>query len=310
MKPAIAILSALLFAACVGQAPEGDDDMPPPRIKEPPTPKGGGTSPGCDGITSTGKCEDGVALTCDVANDRLLQKNCKALGKGCAIGNTEDNNGAHCTSEPPPGGGGCNGLDNKGVCSADGETATWCDPDGVTLVEWVCDKPFQGQNPTGDASWSCKIDPGFGAFCFAGSTGTNNNTADCPTLGYYGVCSTDNKQAIYCTGAGDGHGGTGPWVKHIDNCPTGSSCQLDVPENGVLIEGAACHSDAPPPPPPPPPSQNICLTAENPGWQGHCIEGGAKVEYCDSATPPQPHKIDCAAIGKTCGDVGGYVDCK
>src|SRR5512138_3464955 len=101
-RSAIVGLFASMLFACAAGAPDpsqsDDDDMdpPPPMVKLPPAPKDGSqTSPGCNGIPESGKCEDGVAVYCDVEGDALRRKDCKALGKSCVL---DAQMGALCTT--------------------------------------------------------------------------------------------------------------------------------------------------------------------------------------------------------------------
>ncbi|MBX3159700.1 MAG: hypothetical protein KF773_27265 [Deltaproteobacteria bacterium] len=287
MKPAIAILPALLLAACVGQAPEGGDDEPPPRIKEPPTPKGtGSTAAGCEGVTDLGKCEDGVALTCDVDAGALRRKDCKALGKACVM---DPQRGAKCDVAPEGAGanGSCGSFDNDGTCSADGKTATWCGTDGQLIV-WNCTQQLEGMGGLGGAGWTCQFNKpnGFpGAFCYeGGASQPPSDTADCGTIKYAGVCDTATDTAVWCQGAGDGNGGTGPFKKYRWACGTGQSCQIDQ-----CGPGAMCCNDAATPPP------AQCTGPNNIGVEGRCKATGT-VEYCLGETL---HTQTCSG-GQTC----------
>ena len=79
----------IMFLGCASE-PVGDttgvDASRPPKIKKPARPKSGtSTAPGCDGIPESGRCRDGVAVSCDLANGELRPKDCKALGKSCLV---------------------------------------------------------------------------------------------------------------------------------------------------------------------------------------------------------------------------------
>jgi hypothetical protein len=306
MKPAAILLTlpALLFAACVGAAPNGGDDDPPPRIKEPPTPKGtGSTAAGCEGVTDLGKCDEGIALTCDLDAGALRQKNCKALGKACVM---DPQRGAKCDTVPDGAGtdGTCGNIDNDGFCSADGATATWCGTDGQ-LVVWNCTQQLEGMGGLGGAGWGCVDDKagGYpGAFCYEPESTPPppaSEQAECQQIKWAGVCDTANDDAVWCSGEGDGYVSptgtvhTGPMKKHKWDCGEGYSCAVDKCGDGAMC----CADEAAPP-------ANACTGTNPVGWEGHCLPNG-DVEWCSGQTP---QIIDCTGA-QVCGDAGGYFDC-
>lgn len=139
-----------------------------------PTPAAGGgqTAGACDGVTDKGRCEltdqGQVAVTCDIAANRVERVDCSAIHKVCVIDSAR---GARCATLPPPttsGGsdGGssppapstdmarpsapgdlatappmcASGVDYRGYCASASnvsapDTAIWCDPStGETIV--------------------------------------------------------------------------------------------------------------------------------------------------------------------------------
>src|SRR5882672_3830344 len=74
--------------------------------KSPPVGTGGGpTASGCNGVTEKGRCElsdkGQLAVTCDVAANRVRRFDCTAMQKVCVIDSTR---GAICVNLPPPAG--------------------------------------------------------------------------------------------------------------------------------------------------------------------------------------------------------------
>jgi hypothetical protein len=272
MKPSRLALLAFIsaIAGCAGGAPPaGGDDMngdPPPKVKRPPQPKDGSTTaPNCEGIAEHGTCQDGVAVFCDVANNELRRKDCKALGKTCLVDATK---GAVCEDAPPPGGGGSGatscetGVTFLGTCT--GGKAIWCDPETSQTVTWDC----------GADSLTCQVDtctfdgsPVPGAFCCSAGA-PPPPTSECPALGFAGECK-DGK-ARWCNGD--------TLVEKV--CGTGESCQTDT-----CAEGAYCCPDAPPP-------ANECDTI---GIRGVCADD-TTVRWCSGGTVQQ---VTCVT-GKTC----------
>ena len=261
--------ASLIVVGCAGGAPTtgGDDDgsgEPPPKVKQPPNPKdGSSTAPNCDGIPEHGTCQDGVAVSCDVAGDALRRKDCKALGKSCVVDGTR---GAVCDTVAPQSGGGTSTCDSgvtfEGTCGgASGQTAVWCDPESNQTISWNC----------ADDGKTCEENLcALGAFCCG--TGTPPPppppTSVCPALGFAGKCESATK-AVWCNG---------PTVVE-KQCTGVQTCQVDA-----CADGAYCCN-----PPTPVPSE--CDTI---GVRGVCNAG--KPRWCSSGTVQE---VTCAT-GKTC----------
>jgi hypothetical protein len=277
MKPLVAIL-VLLFAACAGQAPPmtGDDGGdPPPHVKQPPQPREGGDSaPGCNGVTEAGKCQDGSAVTCDVASGTLRKKDCKALGKTCTLDPTR---GAKCDTAPDNGGGGtttgCGSVTAAGSCGGAGnQTATWCDTESNSLVVWNC---------ADETNMECVMDkPGtniVGAFCFSKTTmpPPAPNPNKCADLGIEGMCENDTT-IDWCTSR------EATATEFHTQCAAGEKCGIS--DNGWAV----CKPD---------PTQDVsdCATI---GYEGICKPDGT-VRYCTgsgtTASPYKAHEKACAA---------------
>ena len=247
---AIKLLSFLTFVGFVGcagqEAVVGDDDPgggngsgsdAPPRIKQPPQPKSGSlTAPGCDAIPERGKCEDGVAVFCDIdlkvvadPDDNsgvLRRKDCKALGKSCLV---DAQLGAVCDTPPAAAPGATSPCDTGITVEGDcfGTTAIWCDEKTKQTQVWEC---------TAD-NMVCDFDD-VGAFCFApkGSPAPVTLTAaECADLnGFVGKCvegTTDDENlfntARWCTDDN---------VVHEQACTGHESCNFTC----AGVNGAAC----------------------------------------------------------------------
>ncbi len=270
MKRVITIFAILMGVGCAGQAPvdmgPGSDD-PPPKVKQPPTPKdGSSTAPGCDGVPEHGKCEDGVAVYCDTAGDgELRRKDCKALGKSCVVDGAR---GAICdvVVAPPPGSGGGSTCDSgatfEGTCGGEGgNTAVWCDPASMQTISWDC----------GGDGLSCTMnDCGIGAFCCGAATPPPPSN-DCPALGFFGECGgTGDNTARWCNGT--------TLVEKV--CGANETCQIDA-----CADGAYCCAK---------PAAPVDECAEI-GVRGVCTAAG-KPRWCSNGTVSE---VTCAA-GKTC----------
>jgi hypothetical protein len=253
-------------------------------IKQPPAPKGGGgTSPGCNGITESGTCSDGVAEYCDVEGDALRRKDCKALGKGCVVDTTA---GAKCETITSGGGGTggtCgNGVTNEGSCGGTGNnTATWCDELSAQTVVWDCagDGLTCQMDACPTSAGSSQVFPG--AFCCANPAAPPPTSNVCPALGFEGEC-VGTTAARWCNG------------DQLINqtCTDGKTCQVDA------VIGAYCAA----------PPMSECDTL---GFEGKCV--GGKPKWCSGGevmevTCPvgrqcEENGPDCAAGG---GDAGAY----
>ena len=172
---------ALLFVLVAGCSSSvgGDtarDDASPISFTEPPEPKGGDeTAAACNGVTVSGTCDDGNAVKCDVATNKLNSRDCRAIGRECVLDVTD---GAVCkelTANP------C--TDPSGsTCSAG--VATFCDKTGATDVvrTWEC-----ASNDKTCALDECKD----GAYCCG-------ETQGCGDIDYEGVC--EGNVAKWCSG--------------------------------------------------------------------------------------------------------------
>jgi hypothetical protein len=273
MKRVLGFLSLLIAVGCAGQAPVemNPDGDPPPKIKQPPSPKdGSSTAPGCDGVPEHGSCQDGVAVYCDIADGgdgSLRRKDCKALGKACLV---DAARGAVCEVVAPqsPGTGDTvctdTGVTVEGSCGGTGgQTAVWCDPGSLQTITWDC---------AGDGL-SCKMnDCGvLGAFC-CGETPPPPPppTNVCPALGFFGECNADNTKAQWCNGD--------TLVEKI--CGPNDSCQIDA-----CADGAYCC-------PKPAAPVDECATI---GVRGICTADGHP-RWCSNGTVDE---VTCAA-GRTC----------
>lgn len=210
-----ALVTMSWFILCVGCSPTGSitgDQQDASPIKLPPEGKPGGeTAPGCDGVPAAGKCENGTAQYCDVANGTLRQVDCRALGQECVVSPSQ---GASCLAiegATPNPGGPCDGVINdKGMCSANG-TAIWCDAASNQIVAWSC----------ADDGLACGVDQcQSGAYCCAESPPPVN---ECDTLGFYGECA--DQVARYCT--------SNNTLVEIDCQARGKVCALDECATGA-----------------------------------------------------------------------------
>jgi hypothetical protein len=283
LKRLLGLVLVTYVVGCAGTAPtitgdDDDDQPPPPMIKQPPTPKdGNATSPGCNGIPESGKCEDGVATYCDVEADSLRRKDCKALGKGCVVDTTA---GAKCEAVTSGGGGtggACgNGVTNEGTCG--GQVATWCDELSAQTVVWDC----AGDGLT--CQTTCTTSSGTaipGAFCCAAGGTPPPASNECPALGFEGECN-GTTEARWCNGD----------TLIEQQCTDGKTCQVDP------SFGAYCAT----------PPMSECDTL---GFEGRCVggkpkwcSGGQVMEVtCSVGTQCEENGADCAAGG---GDAGAY----
>jgi len=280
MKRVIGIIAILISVGCAGQAPVNDDghnDDPPPKIKQPPSPKdGSSTAPGCDGIPENGQCQDGVAVYCDIpvadGNGELRRKDCKALGKACLM---DAARGAVCETVTPNSGGGPSSCDTgvtfDGSCGGTGgNTAIWCDPETSQTITWDC-----SNEPNRNTCKDSATGPGCaqGAFCCPSDAAPPPPppSNECPALGFFGECG----------GAGDN---TARWCDGdtlVEKPCTGTdTCQIDA-----CADGAYCCA-----PPAAPVSE--CDTI---GIRGVCTAEG-KPRWCSNGTVTE---VSCAA-GKSC----------
>ena len=275
------VIPLLTILGCAGGTPQpiGDDDdqPPPPMVKQPPAPKdGSGTAAGCEGVTESGTCQDGVAVYCDIEGGELRRKDCRALGKSCVVDATT---GAKCETVTGGGGGGaCGGVTNEGSCEAGG--ATWCDEFGEEpqLIQWTCS----------DNNLTCRTDcttsngtliPG--AFCCGDPSTPPPVANECPALGFEGECNGTG-EARWCNGD----------TLVEQQCTGGKVCQVDP------VIGAYCGL----------PPQSEC---EQLGFEGRCVggkprwcSGGEVMEVtCGVGTQCEENGPDCDAGG---GDAGAY----
>ena len=135
------LVSTLLFGGCLGKS-EGQSapDASAIKVGKPPdTEKTSPTASNCNKITKMGKCEKGVAITCNLTRNELVQRDCDALGKDCVWDVTR---GASCATiekkDDLDQDTTCTGdkMDAKGVC-IDGE-AIYCDTKTDTITVWKC----------------------------------------------------------------------------------------------------------------------------------------------------------------------------
>ena len=306
---AIGLLTTILIAfGCAGAPPPtlGDDtNDPPPKVKEPPTPKdGSNTANGCDGITERGVCKDGVAENCEIDGDTgvLRRKDCRALGKNCI---EDQDRGAICEAvagSGPDTGTACGSVTAEGEC--DGDTAIWCSEN--TIKRWECGNTIDsGGNPL-----ACTIitedDELFAEFGFLGSWCESTSPAmpppppstNCPGptatsgIGFEGQC----------TGAdttGDGVGDTVVWcdgtnytTEHTYQCPSGKQCE-ERPGN------AWCFT-------PPTQAPSECETI---GFKGVCQDNDT-VKYCQNAATNTFAFEECAPFGQVCKVLNGTALCQ
>ncbi len=271
-----------VLIGCAGGTPQvvGDDDddqPPPPMIKEPPSPKDNSTAAGCDGVTASGTCDDGVATTCDVEAGELRRKDCKALGKTCVV---DTQSGAKCETVGSGGGGtggACgNGVTNEGTCG--GETATWCDELSGQTIVWDC--ASEGKMCRTD----CQTASGTaipGAFCCGAGGAPPPPSNECPALGFEGECN-GTTEARWCNGD----------TLVEQQCTDGKVCVIDA------AVGAICRA----------PVASECDTL---GFEGRCVggkprwcSGGEVMEVtCGTGTQCEENGADCAPGG---GDAGAY----
>lgn len=211
-RPIIGVLLLAGAAAMVGCGPSsnnnGDraDAAPPPKVKKPPEPKSGtSTAAGCNGVTEAGKCEGGVAVTCNVDSGQLRRKDCTALGSACV---EDSERGAMCSPGPSC----ATGLTVLGECGGEGgQVARWCDEQSQTTQVWNC----------ASDGMACTVDTcATGAFC-CGATPPPPSEL-CPELGFRGEC-VDSGRARWCEGD----------VLRDITCEGGDTCQVDACEEGA-----------------------------------------------------------------------------
>lgn len=253
----------VLLAGCSPTGTISAEQQDAAPIKLPPQGKpGGDTVDGCNGVPASGRCLDGVAMYCDVANGYLRQVDCRALGQECVV---DPSRGASCedlgstsTDEGSPCGG---AVDTTGFCSSDG-TAVWCDEQSDQIVAWDCQQD----------GLACGVDQcQSGAYCC--DDGGAQPQDECETLGFYGECSGD--VARYCTGSDT--------LVELDCAAQGKACAVDE-----CATGAYCCD---------PPESPVNECAEL-GIYGEC--GGPDnntVRYCIGDTL---YERECSTEGESC----------
>lgn len=215
----------VFLAGCsttIGESPKGTADARPIDFRDPPEPKeGSGTSPGCEGVTARGECQQGTAVYCDLERGRLRRVDCEALGQNCIL---DIARGAICqsldeqdTGEGSGAASACTdtGISETGFCTTAG-SAVYCDTAGAQPVTktWDCTA----------AGMTCGVgDCATGAYCCGGTS--QPPAGQCGTLDFNGIC--DNGTAKWCDPV------TGPKEKNCtaagqrcesDTCATGAYC--------------------------------------------------------------------------------------
>jgi hypothetical protein len=164
----------------------------------------------CDTLGFYGECAGDTARYC--SNDTLIERDCAAQGKVCAL--DECATGAYCCTPPESPVNECAELGVYGECGgAGGNTVRYCI--GDTVYENPCN--------TG-AGFTCQLD-----ICFSGAECCTQADYDtqCQAIGYYGTCTgQDNNVAMWCD--------TGENIRvdctainqtcAIDQCATGAAC--------------------------------------------------------------------------------------
>ena len=233
---------AILIAGCsttIGDSVEGATDARTIDYRNPPEQKeGSGTSPGCEGATARGDCQQGSAVSCDLDRGRLLRIDCEALGEQCVL---DVSRGALCKSleeDTGPGSGAASpcadtGISEKGFCTTTGE-AIYCDNTQAAAVTrtWDCEA----------AGKTCAVDEcAQGAFCCGGGAPPAGDLCAESGLDFTGVCEGD--VAKWCSES------VGPREKNCsalgqrceeDTCATGAYCCGDIETGGTLTPEAEC----------------------------------------------------------------------
>ncbi len=208
----------------IGGAQEGTTDARSIDYRELPDPKEGtGTSPGCEGVTARGECQQGSAVYCDLDRGRLRRVDCEALGQSCIL---DISRGAVCKNleEQDPAGPGASacsdtGISEQGFCTSAGE-AVYCDTSGSAPVTrtWNCTA----------AGMTCGIDNcAHGAFCCDADGSTAGNLCEGTGLDFNGFC--DGEVAKWCSDS------VGPQEK--DCTATGQKCEFDTCATGAYCCG-------------------------------------------------------------------------
>jgi hypothetical protein len=237
-------LLAILLAGCsskIGNPQEGTTDARPIDFRDPPEPKeGSGTSPGCEGVTARGECQQGSAVYCDLDRGRLRRVDCEALGQNCIL---DISRGAVCKSleEQDTGSGSgaasqCSdtGISENGFCTTAGE-AVYCDTTGTEPVTRTWDCAAAGK--------TCAVgDCAEGAFCCGeGTTTPEGGMCAASGLDFNGVCDGDT--AKWCSEF------SGPQEKscsdlgqrcEVDTCATGAFCCGDIDTGGSMTPEEEC----------------------------------------------------------------------
>lgn len=215
----------LFLAACsssIDKSPEGTADASPIKFREPSKPKEGtGTSPGCDGVSARGECQQATAVYCDLDRDQVRRVDCEALGENCIV---DVARGAVCdkVDEEDPGNtptSPCSdtGVSVAGFCTS--SSAVYCDTEGAQPVT---------------TTWDCEAEGmvcGVGT-CYDDGASCCPNTSqpapeECGTLSFAGVC--ENGTAKWCDAV------DGPLEK---NCTAaGQRCETDTCADGAYCCG-------------------------------------------------------------------------
>tara|TARA_R110002096_G_scaffold16898_10_gene58009 strand:+ start:20094 stop:21287 length:1194 start_codon:yes stop_codon:yes gene_type:complete len=285
----LAFLTILLATACsskIGNPQEGATDARPIDFRDPPEPKeGSGTSPGCEGVTARGECQQGSAVYCDLDRGRLRRVDCEALGQNCIL---DISRGAICKSleEQDTGAGSgaasqCSdtGISEKGFCTSAGE-AVYCDTSGTEAVTRTWDCSAAGK--------TCGVDScADGAFCCGeGTTSPEGGMCAASGLDFDGVCEGDT--AKWCSET------SGPQQKdcsatgqrcEVDTCATGAYCCGAVSTTGNMTPEQECAAIG---------FEGICL---NDTSFRYCSDGALEEVTCFGATTCQ---VDACFNGAGC----------
>lgn len=281
--PRFALL-ILVLASCStsnGKSQDGAADARPIDYRETPEPKDGtGTSPGCDGITARGECQQGSAVYCDLDRGRKRSVDCEALGQNCIL---DIGRGAVCKSvEQEPGGittdSACKdtNISETGFCTSTG-TAVYCDTTG--------DEPVTKTWDCGSIGKACAVGQdgcATGAFCCGDGTTPEPEFVECPAgLDFDGVCEGDSAQ--WCDEA------LGLQVR--DCAGENKRCEVDTCATGAFCCGATSEAT---------PAQQMCAEI---GLAGSCSADNTVASYCLG----EEIVTDTCADGKVCEvDTCGY----
>ncbi len=265
-------LPLLFSAGCVAQnnGPLPAADASAIKVQKPPTDeKTDQTAPECGSITSKGKCDKGVAITCNVTRRELVRRDCDALGKDCVIDMVR---GAMCLTVEQK-----ENLDSETTCPGDKMDAEGVCIDGVAIF---CDMK---RAPGTINVWKCKSDTQTcemakcreGAFCCDINPDETKpeSTEECGDYTYEGKC--EENVAKWCNSDSE---------LEVENCVEYDEiCMVDLCATGAFC----CNPDA----------DEECLDM---GFDCICSADKTTMTWCEGETADDIIIEDCAEDGKTC----------